>query len=382
MDLRTCEYCGTEFGVDEHKCPLCGRIAGDAVNALPKPAYVGARTASKPRKAKKTSKPERVPRWMWAVSSSVLGVAVLIGALYFCFSMGFFTSEEEEKPPQNQFQEEEKDDLVISPPVDEQPADQDNMPAAVPCTELTLNLSQVVLDEAGSSIFLSAIAQPADCTDSITFSSSDTSVATVDANGLVSAVNDGQATITVTCGEIQRTCIVVCEFVPELMVTLNRDTVSFTEAGQTEVLEVYDAPEAAVISYSSSDEQVITISAEGVMTAVGKGNAVITVMVDEIILTCNVVCDIKEPEHPGPYVIANEYGTKGDATLTKMGESCSLKLLDANGKEVEGVVFKSKNGGVAMVTESGKVTATGKGKTTIYTEYNGETIEYIIRCNF
>ncbi len=74
-------------------------------------------------------------------------------------------------------------------------------PLAKSVTEITLSQTSVTLTE-GESITLTATISPDNATDkSITWSSNNTSVATVDANGKVTAIAPGTATITATAND-------------------------------------------------------------------------------------------------------------------------------------------------------------------------------------
>ena len=82
--------------------------------------------------------------------------------------------------------------------------------ATVPVTGVTLNKTSTSL-YVGDTETLTATVEPSDATDkNVTWSSDDTSVATVDASGLVTAVSAGTATITVTTedGAKTATCTV------------------------------------------------------------------------------------------------------------------------------------------------------------------------------
>jgi len=74
----------------------------------------------------------------------------------------------------------------------------------VPCTKITLSNTELVFTEPDVKI-LTATVEPEDTTDKIIWSSSNNEVVTVD-NGIVSAVFNGNATITATCGEQTATC--------------------------------------------------------------------------------------------------------------------------------------------------------------------------------
>lgn len=80
----------------------------------------------------------------------------------------------------------------------------------IPCTGVELMDSEMTLGGSILTMQLSYAIDPIDTTDDLTFTSSDPSVATVDKNGNVTAVGDGEATITITCGDISKTCKVTC----------------------------------------------------------------------------------------------------------------------------------------------------------------------------
>ena len=85
------------------------------------------------------------------------------------------------------------------------------------CTGITLNKASVAFTAIGATDTLTATLTPADTTEALTWVSSDTDVATV-ANGVVTCVGIGTATITATCG----TQIATCEV--NATVTVNANT--------------------------------------------------------------------------------------------------------------------------------------------------------------
>ena len=78
---------------------------------------------------------------------------------------------------------------------------------SVPCTALELSQSTIAFTALGATQTLTATKTPSNTTDELTWASSDASVATV-ADGVVTAVGIGTATITATCGEQTATCSV------------------------------------------------------------------------------------------------------------------------------------------------------------------------------
>lgn len=129
---------------------------------------------------------------------------------------------------------------------------------------------------------LTATITPSNATNqNVTWESSDTKVATVD-NGLVTAVAEGTATITVTTADGGKTA--TCEVTvtqpaktPVTSVTLDKTSLTL-DVGGSDTLAVTVKPDNATnkaVTWSTSNKNVATVN-NGVVTAVGAGTATIT----------------------------------------------------------------------------------------------------------
>lgn len=76
-----------------------------------------------------------------------------------------------------------------------------------PCTDITLNKDTLTIAR-GETATLTATVEPADTTDNVAWSSADNTIATVK-DGVVTAVGQGETTITATCGNQTATCKVI-----------------------------------------------------------------------------------------------------------------------------------------------------------------------------
>ena len=161
-------------------------------------------------------------------------------------------------------------------------------PDVIAVTGVELNRIELTLEEGDSEILVATV-MPEDATNKkVTWKSSDASVASVDANGKVTALQTGMAIVlvitedggkvavcTVTCGgEIER---------PEVPVTgveLNKDKCSLVE-GENETLKAIVLPENATnkeLVWSSSDESIAVVDASGKVTALRAGTATVIVL--------------------------------------------------------------------------------------------------------
>ena len=115
----------------------------------------------------------------------------------------------------------------------------------------------------------------------VSWASGDGAVATVDANGLVTAVANGTATITATSGSLSGSgAVTVAQ--EAAAVTVAPDSVHLIVSGETAQLaaEVTDANgnviDGATVSWASADEGVATVDANGLVAAVADGATMVT----------------------------------------------------------------------------------------------------------
>lgn len=138
---------------------------------------------------------------------------------------------------------------------------------------------------------------PEDATDVVVeYVSSDEAVATVDDTGYITAVAAGEADITATIADagLAATCHVTVTPAIESM-DMSKESLTM-KPGATNTLSVTVSPENADISgmtWTSSDEAVVTVDQDGNVTAVADGTATITAAIGETTVTCDVTVSSK-----------------------------------------------------------------------------------------
>ncbi len=165
---------------------------------------------------------------------------------------------------------------------------------SIPATSVSLDKS--VLDiEIGQTATLTATVLPLGANSDVRWTSSDNAVATVDQNGVVTAVGVGEAfisAITTDGTNLFASCHVIVKPVEVKSLTLDKheaelhiyETVKLTAT----ILPVQVAN--SVVLWNSSDTSVATVDQNGVVTAIGLGEAVITAIAEgtEVKDTCVV----------------------------------------------------------------------------------------------
>ena len=114
----------------------------------------------------------------------------------------------------------------------------------------------------------------------LTWTSSDSSVATVDSSGLVTTAGNGTATVTATVGGVSGTAsVTVTQSVHSVEVLPAEVELNALGATVQLTAEAFDANGHTVVgvefSWTSSDSSVATVDAEGLVTAVAEGDATI-----------------------------------------------------------------------------------------------------------
>jgi len=112
----------------------------------------------------------------------------------------------------------------------------------------------------------------------ITYKSSDENIAKIDENGIITALNKGQATITVTGDEISIDIPITVYKIVEVT-EIEQDIVLLK--GQSKSLINLDEYEIPFSEFSSSNEKVATVNQHGTVTAISKGKAEIYTYKDE-----------------------------------------------------------------------------------------------------
>ena len=185
--------------------------------------------------------------------------------------------------------------------------------------------------------------QPKDASNTaLKWESSDSSVASVNTYGLVTAKKSGSCKITAKVSGAESSC--------RIKVTKTTISLSHTSKklyrGQSFKLDAVSST-GHEVSYKSNRTSVATVDDEGNVTAIKHGTATITVSCDGTKKTCSVT--VKQP------VI-----TLSDQTLTlTVGERYSLGARVTSGVRPE---WSSSNINIATVDAYGRIIARQKGK--------------------
>lgn len=156
----------------------------------------------------------------------------------------------------------------------------------VPTSGIKLNKNELTLEK-GTSEVLTVSFTPDDATNKdLSWSSSNTDVVTV-SDGKVTAVSSGTADIIVKCGDLSDKCVVTVTG-SVTSIWLNKHSVTLAK-GNSITLEATLEPSGsyAEITWISSNESIATVH-NGVITAVGSGEAVITAKVGTVEDYCDV----------------------------------------------------------------------------------------------
>lgn len=228
---------------------------------------------------------------------------------------------------------------------------------------ISLNKNSLTLYK-GESETLIATIKPANAVNkNINFYSSDSSIATVDSNGLVTAKNEGTVTITVTTeeGGFKEKCTIVVKRISATGITLNHNEISLI-VGQNQALVATITPpnaEDKTIIFSSSNQSVATVNSSGLVTAIGKGTAIITATTRDGNYSVSTTVNVKTIEVTGisfgVELITIEKGK--DLTIEP-----TISPSNATNKKIR---WESSNENIATVSDSGYISTKNEGITVI-----------------
>ena len=229
-------------------------------------------------------------------------------------------------------------------------------------TGVSLNTSSLTMTE-GDTQTLTATVSPSNATDkSVTWSSNNTSIATVSSSGVVTAKSPGTATITVRTndGGKTATCTVTvkAKVIPVTGISLNTSSMTM-KVGETKALSATVTPSNATdktVTWISSNTSVATVDSNGKVTAKSAGSATISATAGSFTANCSVTVVV-----PVVSVSLN----KTELTLEKGKNATLTATINPSNATDKTVTWKSSNTAIAMVDQTGKVTAIEVGSAVI-----------------
>ena len=244
-----------------------------------------------------------------------------------------------------------------------------------PVTGITLNSDYQELWVGAKYAIIPSI-EPIDAENKkVTYLSSDTSVATVDENGVVTALKGGNCVIEVTTDECHLTAactIVVKEYVSTITLSENNKFMNVGATGKLIATVGTDTATNKNIVWSSSDNSICSVDQEGNLSAESVGNAVITATAaDGSGVTDSCIIRVVNPV-TGIEVVP-------DSLRLFVGDSQKLGVnVYPDNATIKDVVWKSANESIAVVDEDGEVFAISSGKVKITaTSQDGNNIKGI-----
>ena len=236
-------------------------------------------------------------------------------------------------------------------------------------TSLTLSSASLTLAEGEHHSLNAELNSESKC--AILFSSSDKSVASVDAGGRITALQAGSAVITAsTFNGLSAKCSVnVCTAPDGIRLSADKTALGIKETAQ---LSVAFQPEdsGSSVSFSSSNPKAAKVNPSGLVTATGAGAAIITASTAD---GASASIEISVKKAP------SKLSVTADRTRAGLGENISCTaILPANSAGC--VVFTCSDPSILQDNGGGSFTSVGQGSASITAvSFNGKTASISIR---
>lgn len=230
---------------------------------------------------------------------------------------------------------------------------------------ITLDQSSLAMIVGDSKIVRATVLPTFASTKDVEWESANPAVAIVSPAGLITAVGIGQTTITATAVDgsgVAATCEVSVSGIPVMNIMLNRTSATL-KTTETMTLTATVSPTNASdksLRWESSDSAIATVDADGKVTAVAVGNAVITaksVSNPEI----STECEVEVTPTPvvgimlNPTSVSLQVGAAFSFAADVLPETATNK----------GIYWNSDDAAIASIDENGVITAHSIGRTTI-----------------
>lgn len=444
MNKVICDVCGTAYPETANVCPICGsaRVSSQGAAAETEDQETTARTyvkgghfskknvRSRNSRGRSSDSSRRAPDQEEKTSKGLIAVVVLlliaivavviyIGIQFFDFDLGLNSD-----PADNNSTGTSESQISTDA------SQLESTDAGIKCTKIQLSNPILEFLDVSDKWTLEVEIEPLDCTEEISFVSSDNAVVTVtktDAkSGLVQPVGNGEATITVTCGSMSAECKVSCKLAgftdptdpsqpsdptkPSNPVTgeFNFEfNTKYTDASTGKYDTTFDQKgyvwraykssltiDPTDITWISDNPDVCTVDEKGLVTMVGPGTTEVHAQYNGKTVSCIVRCTFKASDEGASGSTDSDDDTQTDGEQTKtykishtdvtidIDESFNLRLKDSDGKVMDVTWTANKEGYVKI--EGNKITGAkvtsdiAKRHVVVSCTYEGETYSCII----
>ncbi|WP_270566051.1 Ig-like domain-containing protein [Clostridium beijerinckii] len=235
----------------------------------------------------------------------------------------------------------------------------------------------------GGTTQLTATVAPNNATDkTVTWSSSDESIATVDSNGLVTAKTDGAVVITAKTNDgsnIQNTYNVSISGQTDVKttgITIDGTDTITTKSGTTQLTATVTPSNATdkTVTWSSSDNSIATVDSNGVVTAKADGTVDIKATANDgsnISSTKTITVSGQTVVTPPTDVKVTGITIDGTDTITTKSGTTQLTVnVNPSNATDKTVTWSSSDNSIATVDSNGVVTAKTDGIVTIKAKAN------------
>ena len=254
------------------------------------------------------------------------------------------------------------------------------VPEAV--TSITFTPAASTTMTVGGSQTITVAVAPTTATDkSVTWTSSDASLATVSSTGVVSALKAGTVTITCTSvqnAEISQTVTIIISDIMPSGIAITPTGAQSVFAGSSITLTATITPIDAAnqnVTWTTSDASIATVSNSGVVSAFKTGTVTITVMsnaVSTLKTTCSVTVNPVAVNSIG-------FSPAASTTMTVGGTQTITTVVSPTTATDKSLLWTSSDASIATVSGSGVVSALKAGIATITcTSVQNPTVNQIV----
>lgn len=238
-------------------------------------------------------------------------------------------------------------------------------------TDIEISQSEITVEK-GKTAELSAVVTPSDATDtSVRWISENENIATVDENGLVTAVGAGKTRITAISSneDVKASCLVNVEVYSE-SISLDKTETEVWVGDEFDFIVSFNPDDVTNknIIWSTDNDLVLGIGENGKFIALKGGEAIVKAKTEDTgkEAQCNVKVSVKEEKvELSQNSLVIEKGEKETLTAVVSPENATYKDVE----------YSSSNDSVAAVNQNGEVSAVAVGQAviTVKTKKHGKT---------